>query len=174
MSKSWKLPNGYYISSDSIVIGETNVNTRNTLTTRISNIETSIDTTNTNLTTLEDRITPIAKGGTGASNMTTARTNLGIDPTWNNFRIGGNINIQSNSGTTASSGYTTKVTFRNTFSNVPYVWVTAIGTSTSNLFELRAGDITSSGFNVYAIKTSGGTLSAGTSVPFRWLAIGQR
>ena len=160
MSKSWIPPQGEYISTDGIVTD--NIGT--TLTSKLASIDSSLAA-----------VVPVSRGGTGATNMTTARTNLGIDPTWNNFRIGGNINIQSNSGTTSSSGYTTNVSFRNTFSNTPYVWVTAQGSSTSNLFELRPGDITTSGFKVYAIKTStGGTLSAANSVPFRWVAIGQR
>lgn len=36
MSKSWKLPSGNYISSDSIVVGETDSSTRHTLTTFLS------------------------------------------------------------------------------------------------------------------------------------------
>ena len=77
MSKSWILPQGEYISTDSIVTN----NTGTTLTSKLASIDSSLTA-----------IVPVSRGGTGANNAATARTNLGL----------GSMGVQNNGEATKS------------------------------------------------------------------------
>lgn len=75
MSKSWIPPQGEYISTDGIVTD----NTGTTLTSKLASIDSSLTA-----------IVPVSRGGTGANNAATARTNLGL----------GNMGVSNNNDAT--------------------------------------------------------------------------
>lgn len=133
---------------------------------QIAQIAAEISALASDVSALASQTVPITRGGTGATTAAAARTNLGLGG------IPNGLKIKYGSGTTGSNGQL-HVNFSGTaFTSIPVVVVSAHGTSMSNVFDARPANTTTSGFSVYCTRATGGSVSAGSNVPIRWIAVG--